>query len=234
MTEVSEGTYVVTFDYRGFGDSSKVFPDEKSILSDCIGLFKWIVEQGVSPQNIILVGHSLGSGISLTVAHELTKKRIPPGGVVTLAAYTSIPEAATVYPYIPLLKPFSYKESWSQYAQSVVSVRWNGLERIQHLKCPILLIHGQGDFELPIQFSKRLFVAAIGAEGVTLPTMVSEETHFKHYMIQPIENEANLWISKDTQQRVWLLNIFQGGHNNLHRFHLVQDGIRQWLEEHDI
>ena len=65
---------MIAFDYRGFGDSSRALPTEETLRIDALSMFNYIVSKGVDPSRIILVGHSLGSGIAADLAYNLCQK----------------------------------------------------------------------------------------------------------------------------------------------------------------
>lgn len=45
----------------------------------------------VEKKRIIIVGHSLGSGVAAHLSASLSIKGTPPGGLILLSAYASIP-----------------------------------------------------------------------------------------------------------------------------------------------
>jgi abhydrolase domain-containing protein 12 len=47
-------------DYRSFGDSDKVTPSEEGLNLDARAAWDWLLSKGVRPENIVLVGVSLG------------------------------------------------------------------------------------------------------------------------------------------------------------------------------
>lgn len=53
---------VLTLDYRGFGDSTGT-PTEKGLILDARAAFDYIATSGSKGRQIILAGHSLGTGV---------------------------------------------------------------------------------------------------------------------------------------------------------------------------
>jgi abhydrolase domain-containing protein 12 len=72
ITSLSKRCHVIAIDYRGFADSSHAIPTEATIRIDALSAYNWILKQGVEPHRIILIGHSLGSGVATDLAHVLT------------------------------------------------------------------------------------------------------------------------------------------------------------------
>jgi acetyl esterase/lipase len=65
---------VVGFNFRGVSQSTSRAKSKDDLVIDGIAQVQRLLEQGVSPQNIILKGHSLGAGVASLVAlhfHQL-------------------------------------------------------------------------------------------------------------------------------------------------------------------
>ncbi len=75
MTNLSKRSHVIAIDYRGFGNSTQAIPTEDTLRIDSLSAFDWIVSKGVDPSRIILVGHSLGSGIATDLAYILSQRK---------------------------------------------------------------------------------------------------------------------------------------------------------------
>lgn len=52
------GYHVIAFDYRGYGDSTRIGPTESGVVRDAIAVYNYILSVTKSP--IIAWGHSLG------------------------------------------------------------------------------------------------------------------------------------------------------------------------------
>jgi acetyl esterase/lipase len=65
----------VAVDYRGFGDSQKVAPSEDGLVLDAHATWDWLVAKGVRPQNIVLIGASLGAPLRLPPSRALKGAR---------------------------------------------------------------------------------------------------------------------------------------------------------------
>ncbi len=81
--------------YRGYSGSTGQ-PSERANVADAKLAYDALIAEGVAPDDIILYGESLGSGIAVQLAAEK-----PVGGVVLDAPYTSIVDvAAGAYPVL--------------------------------------------------------------------------------------------------------------------------------------
>ena len=61
---------VLAIDYRGFGDSEG-HPSEQGLVSDARAAWEWAINNGAKPNEILLVGLSLGTGVASSLGAEL-------------------------------------------------------------------------------------------------------------------------------------------------------------------
>ncbi|CAH7668300.1 Alpha/Beta hydrolase protein [Phakopsora pachyrhizi] len=159
-----EGMNFVTYDYRGFADSSpaKFFPpSEEGLILDAKTVWDWIVNSGAHPNNITIAGQSLGTGVSAALAQRvITKDNAKPKALCLVAPFTSIPELLRTYSLfklIPILQPFA----WFPHLQAVILdkvllTKFNTKELISSINTSILLIHAKNDKDVPPSHSRVL------------------------------------------------------------------------------
>ena len=91
-SDMPPDSHVIAIDYRGFGDSTPERPSEIGLRNDAVSSFQYLLSLGIPSKRIIIVGHSLGTGVAAYLgAHLSESKQNIPGGLVLLAAYSSIP-----------------------------------------------------------------------------------------------------------------------------------------------
>ncbi len=137
----SRGFGVAYLSYRGYGGSSGS-PSEAGLITDATTAYRWLVAQGVAPRRIALLGESLGSGVAVQLAatHEV-------GAVALEAPYTSTADvAARIYWWLPV--------------HILMKDQYRSIEFIGAVKAPLLIIHGDRDTLIPLEFGKRLFATA--------------------------------------------------------------------------
>jgi abhydrolase domain-containing protein 12 len=78
------GANVLAIDYRGFADSTGK-PSESGLVRDARTAFDWLVAQGMKSQDILIVGQSLGTGVSAQLGVQLAAENINPRGIVLLS-----------------------------------------------------------------------------------------------------------------------------------------------------
>lgn len=135
------GFNVLDIDYRGFG-LTPGRPSEEGMYEDAEAAYQSLLQRGVQPDHIILLGHSLGSGPAVQLA-----TRHPAAALVLFGAFTSIPDAAASrYPYLPV--------------RLAVAVQFNSLARMHDVHIPVIIAHSRGDTLVPYAHALRLFAAA--------------------------------------------------------------------------
>ena len=78
------GANVLIIDYRGFGDSSGT-PSEDGLVTDAKAAFDWLISHGKKAEDILIIGHSLGTGVSGQLGAHFAEEGIVCKGIVFLA-----------------------------------------------------------------------------------------------------------------------------------------------------
>lgn len=143
----SLGVDVINFDYRGYGDNLGS-PSEERIAADARAIWDYVTrDRKVEPGRIILYGESLGGAVAVRLAAERCEADRPPAGVILRSTFSSLVDAgAHHYPWLPV--------------RLALVDRFNSIERVPQLTCPILQIHGTRDSIMPIELGRKLFEAA--------------------------------------------------------------------------
>jgi fermentation-respiration switch protein FrsA (DUF1100 family) len=136
------GLSVLAFDYRGYGESTGQ-PEEQGLYDDAASSYAYLTTTGgVSPERVVIFGHSLGTGVATELA---TKVRA--GGLILEAPYTSIVDVGQErYPLMPV--------------SLVASQRFPSLDRIASVGMPKLFLHSPDDAVIPFAHGRRMFEAA--------------------------------------------------------------------------
>jgi pimeloyl-ACP methyl ester carboxylesterase len=140
--------------YRGYDGSGGV-PSPAATEHDARAQLHYVRERlGVTPDRIVLLGYSLGSGIALRLAAELSRAGQPPAAVVLLSPFWSL----EIGPAHPL--EFFLPSEYYRVGDVVADVRSN-----------VLVVAGREDDALPVAPHARTLVRALGerAEYWELP-----------------------------------------------------------------
>ncbi len=137
------GLSVFLFDYRGYGKSFRGRPSEEGLYRDAIGAYDYLTQRRkIRPERIALFGRSLGA----SVAGELAVQR-PASALILESSFPSIEAVAKFY-YAGL------PMHWFLGAEHRL------IDRLPQLSLPKLIIHGDKDDIIPMEFGRQVFDAA--------------------------------------------------------------------------
>lgn len=135
------GLGVLMISWRGYSGSTGS-PSETDNIADARRAYDYLRAQGLKPQDIVLYGESLGSGVAVALAVEL-----PVAGVALDAPFTSIVEiGAKAYPFLPV--------------RFLMRDRYESDRRIAGVRVPLLIMHGARDTVVPVDMGQRLHALA--------------------------------------------------------------------------
>ena len=136
---------VLLIDYRGYGKSSSIFPNETRVYADAEAAWQYLIQRHIKPEQIFVYGHSLGGAIAI----ELATKHPNMAGLITEGTFTSIQDMASLTPGFRL-----FPLKW------IITQPFNSINKIESLRMPILILHGKKDGVVPSYMSEKLFAAA--------------------------------------------------------------------------
>ncbi|NET25342.1 alpha/beta hydrolase [Okeania sp. SIO1I7] len=138
------GFDVLLIDYRGYGLSTGNFPSEAQIYQDVEIVWNYLVNQReITPQNILVYGHSLGGAIAI----ELATRHPKMAGLIIQSSFTSIHDMVDYqggfYRFFPI--------------KLLLHQKFDSITKLRKLDIPIMLIHGMEDLSVPASMSEKLF-----------------------------------------------------------------------------
>ncbi|MBD1939386.1 alpha/beta hydrolase [Microcoleus sp. FACHB-68] len=130
------GFAVFAYDYRGYGISEGK-ATEQGAYGDINAAYNYLTQKlGVSPARIIIYGRSVGSGPSVNLA-----SRVNAAGLILENPFLSAFRVITRIPIVPFDK-------------------FSNIDKIQQVRCPVLVMHGTADDLIPFWHGQQLFAAA--------------------------------------------------------------------------
>ena len=138
----SDGTGLVALSFRGYAGSTGS-PSERGLLLDGAAAYAFVAEK-YPADRIVLWGFSLGSGVAVALAAEQ-----PIGRLILEAPYTSTSDVAgAMLPFVPV--------------NLLMKDQFHSDQRIAAVTAPLLVLHDERDFAVPIKFGERLYALAPG------------------------------------------------------------------------
>ncbi len=137
----SHGYGAFFLEYRGYGASAGN-PSEAGLMIDADTAYDWLIKNGIPPQDIVLAGESMGTGIA-----TITASRHQVFALSLQAPYSSIADvAAARYWWLPV--------------RLLIKDTYDAAKAITQVHVPVLMQHGEIDRTIPIRFGQTLFAAA--------------------------------------------------------------------------
>ena len=132
------GINVLGISYRGYGQSQGK-PNEDGLYLDGEAAFRYAIQRlGYTTDNVILMGRSLGTGVAVhTAQHEEIS------GLILVTPLTSAKACARAYGFGPFA--------------AIAGDAFNTIEKIQHIQCPLLVVHGTDDRIIPFAMGKAVY-----------------------------------------------------------------------------
>lgn len=139
---LAAGYGVLLAEYRGYGGNPGTL-GERELYRDGRAYMKWLErEKEIAPEQVILYGESIGSGVAVQMATEYSVR-----GLVLEAPFSSLLDVASkTYFFVPVR--FLLKDTY------------NNIQKIGRIKAPLLIMHGRKDNVVPFWQGRRLFEAA--------------------------------------------------------------------------
>ncbi len=141
------GYGVFAAEYRGYRGNPGS-PSEEGLYADGRAAIAWLKARGVSPNQVVLIGNSIGSGVAKQMATEIDAR-----AVVLISPFASLPQGAG-------------EKLWWLPVDLLMLDRFNNLAKMPQITAPILLLHGDADEVIPHHHSQQLAQANPAAELV--------------------------------------------------------------------
>ena len=154
---------VFAVEYRGYGDSEGE-PCEKGLTLDGVAAWKYLLSRNdvIDTSKIVIFGRSLGGAVAIHLASILRNERsdeeIQPRALLLENTFTSVQEMA-VQPF-PLLRA-----TWC-IMDRLLENKWQNIEKIENVNCPILFLSGAKDNIVPPSHMKRLYELASSSSSL--------------------------------------------------------------------
>lgn len=145
----SLGFSILAFDYRGYGQSltaeNSPAPTESSTYADAEAAWQYLINtRQLKPNDITVYGHSMGGAIAI----ELATRYPQVARLIIESSFTTMKDAVDakkMYRLFPV--------------EQLLAHPFDSLSKVKTLKTPVLYVHGDQDFDVPMQFSKTLYAA---------------------------------------------------------------------------
>ncbi|XP_059504374.1 lysophosphatidylserine lipase ABHD12 isoform X2 [Stegostoma tigrinum] len=151
----TQGYHVVAFDYRGWGDSEGT-PSERGMTVDAVYTYNWLKARS-GKSSVYIWGHSLGTGVATNVARHLCMEDTPPDALILESPFTNIREEAKSHPFSLI---YRYLPGFDWFFLDPITesgIIFPSDENVQHITCPLLILHAEDDAVIPFHLGRKLY-----------------------------------------------------------------------------
>ncbi|THH20634.1 hypothetical protein EW146_g750 [Bondarzewia mesenterica] len=205
---------VLAIDYRGFGDSTGM-PSEEGLGIDARAAWDWLIAHGARANDVLVVGNSLGTGVSVALTSGLEADGIQSRGMVLLAPFSSVEalmDTYFVFGVLPLLAPLKSLPFVPTLYKRLLNHRFDTVEKITALNTPILLVHAEDDWDIPYTHSETLFGAFVEPHLPQLPPL--GEAGEAQSQMPVYQQRAEMRAKLITQREMYRLGVLQAFADN--------------------
>ncbi|XP_076018782.1 lysophosphatidylserine lipase ABHD12 [Genypterus blacodes] len=161
----SLGYHVVTFDYRGWGDSDGS-PSEGGMTSDAVFIYDWL-KQRLNKTPLYVWGHSLGTGVATNLVRRLCDRGSPPDALILESPFTNIREEAKSHPFSMVYRYLPGFDWFFLDPITANNIRFASDENVNHISCPVLILHAEDDGVVPFHLGKKLYSLASRSKSLS-------------------------------------------------------------------
>lgn len=138
ITESGAGFFAVY--YRGYSGSTG-HPSERGLHIDARAGYDWLIAHDYKPNDIVIHGFSLGSGVATRLASER-----PARALILEAPFTGVDDVAAAH-FTPL-------------SRLLIRDGFRSRDWIGDVGMPVLIVHGDADTVIPFTQGERLYTLA--------------------------------------------------------------------------
>jgi uncharacterized protein len=132
---------VLAVDYRGYGGNPGT-PSEESFVADGHVAYDWLLSNGITSHNILMLGESIGTGVAVQVAAAK-----PVRAIALEAPYANAVDIAV-------------DRYWFMPVRLLMKDQFLSADHIKQIKAPLFIIHGNKDRVVPFAQGRKLFKLA--------------------------------------------------------------------------
>lgn len=169
------GFHVVTFDYRGYGDSTG-YPSEEGLVDDSLSVYKWIKSHsGNSP--VYIWGHSLGSAVATKTAKKLNEAGEEFSGLILESPFNNFVEAASNHPFTAPFRVLPWFTWVFIEGIKMNNIRFASDENISGVTAKTLVLHATDDGIVPYDLGRKLYDAAVRTKKGSIEFVTFDGVH---------------------------------------------------------
>jgi len=155
--------HIITFDYRGYGDSTYLQPTTSGLSLDAKFMYQWLVNQpNVTRERVVLWGHSLGTAVAVRMVADLPPE-LRPGKLILEAPFDSVANAIANHPFSAPFRLIPYFEHFFvDPIENAPELNFDSASRIGDItSTQIMILHAEDDGIIPYKLGYNLYKRAV-------------------------------------------------------------------------
>jgi len=158
---------ILMVEYRGYGDSDTVKPNEKGLKLDAEAALDFALNHpSIDSERIFVFGRSLGGAVAFHLALYAHKQNKPLAGIIVENTFLSI--SKMVDQLMPLIAPLKFL---------VLRMDWNSEVVAPRIQTPVLYLAGDRDELVPHSHMKTLYSLSTKASSYAKIHIIRGGTH---------------------------------------------------------
>ena len=155
--------HVITFDYRGFADSSNVAPSVTGVVADARAVYDWVAARIGQDTQLIVWGHSLGAGAAAHLVADLCSEGKRPSGLVLESPFNNIYDELRNHHMTRPWRAIPWFDWLFTSSLAENDLAFTNDEKMSLIDVPLLILHAQDDPVIPVKLGRALHETALRA-----------------------------------------------------------------------
>ncbi|KAK2706904.1 hypothetical protein QYM36_014815, partial [Artemia franciscana] len=151
--------HIITFDYRGYADSSPVPITEDTVVTDSHNVIRFVEEKKGGP-SLFIWGHSLGTGVGSRVAAEMCQASRCPKGLILESPFNNLRDEIRFHPFTYIYRYMPFFEYFFLDGMPSGGMSFTSDTHIADIMSPVMILHAEDDAVVPFHLGKKLFESA--------------------------------------------------------------------------
>ncbi|CAG0881332.1 unnamed protein product [Darwinula stevensoni] len=147
--------HIITFDYRGYADSTWQQPSEDGVVSDAKAVYRWVASHaGETP--IFIWGHSLGTGL-LKLKTNFLSTGESFRGLILESPFNNMKDELRNHPMASIYRKMPFFDWLFLGGLSKSRLEFESSRHILKVNVPVLILHAEDDLVVPYILGVKLY-----------------------------------------------------------------------------
>ncbi|XP_031697024.1 lysophosphatidylserine lipase ABHD12-like [Anarrhichthys ocellatus] len=137
------------------------------MTSDSLFVHDWLKQRLNDNTQLYIWGHSLGTGVATNLVRRLCDRGSPPDALILESPFTNIREEARSHPFSMVYRYLPGFDWFFLDAITANNICFTSDENVNHISCPVLILHAEDDAVVPFHLGKKLYNMASQSKSLS-------------------------------------------------------------------